>query len=49
VFDNKKLIPPIVPSVIGEDDTRNYILYNGSSVPDSGVATAEDRDLFWDF
>ena len=46
---NKKLVPPIVPCLVGENDTRNYFLYNGNTQMDNGVATEENREIFGDF
>jgi len=46
---NKKLAPPLVPSVMAENDTRHYILYKDSSPLASVPASEESRKLFQDF
>jgi len=46
---NKKLAPPLVPSVVAENDTRNYILYDNNNNLVSEVASLQDRTLFSDF
>merc|ERR1712212_73641 len=46
---NKKLAPPLVPSVVSENDTRHYILYKGNSDLASVPASDEHRKLFQDF
>jgi len=46
---NRKLVPPIVPSVMAENDSRNYIIYNGNTELSTGTASEEDRRLFEDF
>jgi len=47
---NKKLSPPLVPSVVAENDTRNYLLFdsNNNNLA-SEIASLQDRTLFSDF
>jgi len=46
---NKNLVPPIMPCLLAENDTRNYILYNGNHNLTSGPTTEEHRRHFQDF
>jgi hypothetical protein len=47
--DKKKLVPPIVPNVKSENDTRNYILYNGNTAITAEAVSEEELRLFHDF
>jgi hypothetical protein len=47
--DKKKLVPPIVPNVLSEHDTRNYILYNGNTAITAEAVSEEELKLFHDF
>ena len=48
-MDKKKLVPPIVPNVKSENDTRNYILYNGNTAITADAVSEEELRLFHDF
>ena len=45
----KQLPPPIVPNVKSENDTRNYILYNGNTAITTEASSEEEIRLFEDF
>ena len=46
---DRKMVPPIVPRVRAEDDTRNYVIYNEGAELSTGVASEEDRRRLEDF
>ena len=48
-LDKKKFVPPIVPNVMVENDTRNYILYNGNIAITAEAISEEKLRLFHDF
>jgi hypothetical protein len=45
----KQLPPPIVPNIKTENDTRNYILYNGNTAITTEAVSEEEIRLFEDF
>ena len=47
--DQRKLIPPMVPSVTGNEDTRYFNFYQENNINISETVREEDLKLFQEF